>query len=58
LLIDEKFIREDEKGKITFTKNGIIRFVNEISNEEQYNWIPLYNKNDLIIQYQNGVILN
>ena len=55
LLIAEKFIREDEKEKIRFSIKGIVSFVEKISDEDLYNWVPLYNKNDLVINYQNGV---
>ena len=55
LLIDEKFIREEEKDKIRFSINGIVSFCKKITDEELYDWISLYNKNDLVIDYQNGV---
>ena len=55
LLINERFIREDEKEKIRFSKNGIICFINKISDEDLYDWITLYNQNGLEIYYQNGV---
>jgi regulator of extracellular matrix RemA (YlzA/DUF370 family) len=58
LLIDEKFIRQEEKGMITFSKNGIISFIEKISNEDLYNWIPLYNKDNLVLHYQNGVLFS
>ncbi|MCQ2818616.1 MAG: START domain-containing protein [archaeon] len=32
LIIPEKYIREDEKGLITYTKEGLIEFLNELEN--------------------------
>ena len=55
LLIPEKFISKDERNKITFTKNGIIKFLNEIAKETTSKWVPLFNKDGLILHYRTGV---
>ena len=55
ILIEERFIRNDEKDFITFSKNGIINFLKSLDNENSVPWIPLYNKNNLILHYRKGV---
>jgi hypothetical protein len=55
LLIDERFIREDEKPIITFSKNGIIKFLNSFDDETLPNWTPLYDKDNLVLHYRKGV---
>ena len=55
-LIDEKFIRKDEKDLIKFSKNGIINFFNCFEDENLVPWTFLYNKNNLVLHYRKGVL--
>jgi len=58
LLIPEKFIREEEQRKITFSMNGIVKFIEDINAEGEDKWTPLYNKDNLILHYKKGSALN
>ena len=57
ILVEEKFIREEEKDIIVFSINGLIKFIEKITNEDMYQWILICDKNNLTIHYQNGVII-
>jgi len=56
ILIPEKYIRDDEKDKIVFSKEGLYRFYEEINNDNN-NWNVLYNKGSLKISSTMGVII-
>lgn len=47
LLIDDKFIRDDERKHIRFSKLGIITFINSLVTD--VNWELLYNENDITL---------
>ena len=56
ILIPEKYIRDDEKDKIVFSKEGLYRFYEEINNENNH-WNVLYNKGSLKISSTMGVLI-
>jgi len=57
-LLPERYIRSDEKGKITFTKPGLIKWIDELRKDSKHaKWIELCSKEGLFIQYKNGSML-
>jgi len=56
LLIPENLIRDDEKDKITFTRNGIANFIANLALENEGKWTPLYNKDNLVLHYKTGSV--
>ena len=55
ILIDERFVRNDEKTVITFSKNGIMKFLKSFDDENLPPWTPLFDKNNLVLSYRKGV---
>lgn len=55
ILIDERFITKNEKEFITFSKNGVMKFLKSFEDENLVPWTPLYNKNNLELHYRKGV---
>ena len=53
LLIQDSLINSYERDKITFSKNGIIKFLNDLG--DQTDWINLFNKDNLILHYKTTV---
>ena len=53
LLIQDSLINSYERDKITFSKNGIIKFLNDLG--DQTDWINLFNKDNLILNYKTTV---
>ena len=47
LLIDDKYVRDDEKNKIRFSKLGILTFINTLTTD--INWELLYDENDITL---------
>ena len=57
-LVPEKYIREDEKGKISFSKNGILELIEKIRKETTHGeWSNICNKEGLVMDYKNGSML-
>lgn len=56
-LIEDRLIREDEKGLITYTKRGLTQFIKELSNYPDYDL--LYNQKGLVLHCRKiGTPLN
>ena len=56
IIIPEKYIRDDEKDKIIFSKEGLFKFYEEL-NKDFSNWLVMYNKGNLKIVSKMGVII-
>jgi vacuolar-type H+-ATPase subunit I/STV1 len=58
LLIPQNYVRDDEADKIKFTTRGILNFIDEIRKENNDGqWINIYKKDGLVVDYKNGVFL-
>lgn len=58
LLIPQNYVRDDEADKIQFTTRGILNFIDEIRKENNDGqWINIYKKDGLVVDYKNGVSL-
>ena len=54
ILIPDKYIRDDEKNKIVFSKEGILKIYEDL-NIDNSNWLVMYNKGNLNIISKMGV---
>ena len=59
ILIPEKYIREEEKELLCFSKNGIVSLFETLRKDsDSKEWIKICNRNNLVIDYKNGVRIN
>jgi len=54
LIIEEKFIRRDERDIISFTKTGVMKFLHNFTEDSNLTWIKLFEKDNLYLDYIKG----